>query len=145
MSNDERQWCIFLPCGKSETWAVSQNAVAEIIAVDAAGLEPPEQLMWRGESLPVFDPGLGTGTPWRENPGCTGLVAVLLGLEGAELQYWGVALRGKGLTIRDLRREAVEEAQDQAHEHAVTAFRLHEQLVQIPDLVMMQHQLQSTQ
>ena len=145
MSIDERQWCIFLPCGKGETWAVSHNAVAEIVAVDAVGVEPPEQLMWRGNNLAVFDPGLGTGTPWREAPGSTGHVAVLLGLEGAALEYWGVALRGEGLTIKDLRREVIEEAQDRAKEHAVTAFRLHDQLVQIPDFAMMQHQLQFSQ
>ena len=144
MSINERQWCIFLPCGKGETWAVSQNAVAEIVAADAMSSEPPKQLMWRGKSLPVFDPGLGTGARWREESG-SGLVAVLLGLEGAELEYWGVALRGEGLTIKDIRREAVVDAQDEAHEHAVTAFRLHERLVQVPDLAMMQHQLQSTQ
>lgn len=145
MNIEERQWCIFLPCGRGEMWAVSQNAVAEIVVVDAMISQPPEQLMWRGKNLPVLDPGLGTGTPWCEKPGCTGLVAVMLGLEGAELEYWGLALRGEGLTIKDIRRETVEDAQEQAHEHAVTAFRLHEQLVQIPDLAMMQHQLQSTQ
>lgn len=144
MINDERQWCVFLPFGSGETWAVSQNAVAEISTVPAASPEPPGELIWRGRTVPVFDPGVSTQTPWCDQYGRTGLVAVLLGPEGADLQYWGVALRGEGLAIRDMHREVVEDARDEAHTDAITAFRLNQQLFQIPDLAMMQHKLQST-
>ncbi|MEP0201085.1 MAG: hypothetical protein ABJ084_12070 [Halioglobus sp.] len=145
MSIDERQWCIFLPCGNGDTWAVPQNAVAEIVTVEADSSEPPATLMWRGRNVPVVDPGTDKSTPWRDKYGRSGLVAVMLGLEGEELEYWGVAVRGEGLTIKDMRSETVEDAQDQAHEHALTAFRLNQHVVQIPDLAKMQHELQSTQ
>jgi hypothetical protein len=145
MSSDVRQWCVFLPLGSGETWAVSQNVVAEIVTVPATGSEPPEELVWRGTTVSILDPGVATQTPWCDQYGRAGLVAVLLGLEGGDLQYWGVALRGQGLTIKDMHREAVEDARDEAHTDAITAFRLNQQLVQIPDLAMMQHKLQSTQ
>ena len=145
MTRDERQWCVFLPFGSGETWAVSQNVVAEIVTMPATSPEPPGELIWRGRTVPVFDPGVATQTPWCDQYGRTGLVAVLLGLEDGDLQYWGVALRGEGLTIKDMHREAVEDAREEAHADAITAFRLNQQLVQIPDLAMMQHKLQSAQ
>ena len=148
MSSEQRQWCVFLPLGSGEsgeTWAVPQNVVAEIVTVNEADAVPPVDLAWRGRTLPVFDPGADSQTPWCNEFGRTGLVAVLLGLEGAALEYWGLALRGDGLTIKDMRTETVQDARDEAYTHAITAFRLNEQLVQIPDLALMQHKLQSTQ
>ena len=145
MSVDDRQWCIFLPCGNGDTWAVPQNAVAEIVTVEGHSSEPPKTIMWRGRNLPVVDPSTDKSTAWRDKYGRSGLVAVILGLEGEELEYWGVALRGEGLTIKDMRSETVEEAQDEAQERSLTAFRLNQHVVQIPDLAKMQHELQSTQ
>jgi len=144
MSIDERQWCIFLPCGRQETWAVPQNAVAEIVTIEAADSTPPSMLSWRGKDVPVVDPAMDKSIPWLDKHGRTGLVAVMRGLDGEALEYWGVAVRGEGLTIKDMRSEMIEDAQDQVQDNALAAFRLNQQLVQIPDLAKMQHELQIT-
>ena len=103
--------------------------------------QPPEQLEWRGVSVPVLDFGREDGSPWRERVGGTGLVAVFLGLEGERCDYWGVALRGRGLTVMRIAPADIVDAPDAALEHATAAFTLGNTTYQVPDLAVLQRQI----
>ena len=127
-------WCVLLPCSKDETWAVPQKCLAEIVTLAADTAEPPDQLTWRGQEVPIVDLGAAGSTPWRDSAESTGLVAVMLGLKKGGWEYCGIALRGQGLGMKDLAREAVEDAPDSVREGAISAFRIGEQVYQIPAL-----------
>ena len=127
-------WSVLLPCSKDEIWAVPQKCLAEIVTLAADTAEPPDQFTWRGQTVPIVDLGAGGSTPWRDNAEATGLVAVILGLKEGSWDYCGVALRGEGLGMKDLAREPVEDAPDCVVEGAISAFRIGEQIYQIPEL-----------
>ena len=76
------RWCVFLPCSDSETLAVPQNCLGEIITVQNAPDEPPKEVAWRGYQVPVIDLGEEGSGQWRESHGSTGRIAIFLGLEG---------------------------------------------------------------
>ncbi len=128
------RWCVLLPCSKEETWAVPQKCLAEIVTLHADAAEPPEQFTWRGQEVPVLDLDSGGATPWRDIREATGLIAVMLGLEGGSWQYFGIALRGEGLGMKDLAREDIEEAADSMIEGSISAFKMGGKIYQVPKL-----------
>jgi hypothetical protein len=139
--NENEQWCVLLPCSGTEFWAVPQNTLAEIVTLHDVGQRPPEQLYWRGVTVPVLDFGHDDGSPWREPVGGTGLVAVFLGLEGEGCNYWAMAVRGEGLAVRQISPEDVAEAPEAVLEHANSAFVLNGATYQVPDLVALQRRI----
>ena len=141
VEEDDGQWCILLPLSGSERWAVPQNALAEIVTLHSDSGDPPEELAWRGELVPVLDFGRDDDVPWRERVGGTGLVAVFLGLEGENCNYWGVAVRGKDLAVKRLLPDQVDDAPEEVVEHANAAFTLGEITYQVPDLVALQRRV----
>ena len=96
MTDDTTHWCVLMPCSKTESWAVPQNSIAEIVTLQATTEQPPEELEWRGQTIPVLDFGFDEDCSWREQLGGTGLIAIFLGLKGEGCDYWGVAVRGVG-------------------------------------------------
>jgi hypothetical protein len=138
---DEGRWCVLLPCSSSEHWAVPQNTLAEIVTLPADEEQPPEVLDWRGNSVPVLDFGDDDEAPWRERLSGTGLVAVFLGLEGENCDYWAVAVRGEGLAVRQISSEMLEDAGDVTVEHASSAFNLGGTVYQVPDLLALQRRI----
>ncbi len=141
MSDNSALWCVFLPCAQDEVWAVPTRCLAEIVTLQQAGDEPPEQIQWRGRSVPVLDLDTKREQPWSSSQGSAGRIAVFLGVEGGGCDYWGVALRGDGLGMKPINESALEEAPDEVAEHCCDAFRLEQQLYQVPDLVALQAQL----
>lgn len=141
MSDKASRWCVFLPCSEEEVWAIPQNCLAEIVTLHDAGEYPPEQIMWRGREVPVMDLGDSGETPWRDPAGKTGLVAVILGLQGQGSEYWAVALRGDGLAVRDLGTERLRDAPDRILERSTSAFTLQDAVYQVPDLQELQKQV----
>jgi len=138
MSTEALQTCILLPCSATRLWAVPQACLGEIVTLAAADERPPPLLSWRGESIPVVDFG-GDGDPaWRDPRTGSGLIAVILGLEGETCRYWGVALRGTGLGVARLGAAELEDLPDAVQEHALAAFRLRDTVYQVPDLLTIQ-------
>lgn len=135
------QWCILLPCSDTEHWAVPQNVLAEIVTLPADQEHPPEELDWRGKSVPVLDLGRPGDPSWGERVGSAGLVAVFRGLSGETCDYWGLALRGEGLAVRRVHPTEVEEATEAVSEHATAAFRMAGVTYQVPDLISFQRRL----
>jgi chemotaxis signal transduction protein len=141
MSEINARWCVFLPCSGTQSWAVPQNCLAEVVSVPAAADHPPREIAWRGQTLPVLDPGCGQGLAWREPRGGAGLVAVVLGLAGGECSYWGVAVRGAGLGVSRVDEAEIEELPEAAVGGALAAFRLRGVVYQVPDLPALQESL----
>ncbi len=135
MSDHIGQWCVFLPCSSNELWALPQNCVAEIVTVPAEGHNPPSEITWRRQVVPVLDLQEEDERPWSETHG---LIAVVLGLQGEGCDYWGVALRGRGLGMMDIAAEEVEDSPHLARERSVGAFRMSGSVYQIPDLLALQ-------
>ena len=108
MTNDTKQWCVLIPCSTTETWAVPQNCLAEIMTLNTDTALPPDEVNWRGRTVPVLDFGSDDGSLWREPHRGAGLVAIFLGLRGEGCEYWGVAVRGEGLKVVSLSPEEVE-------------------------------------
>jgi hypothetical protein len=133
------QWCILLPCAAGERWAVPQNALAEIVTLHGDAAQPPEELAWRGVTVPVVDFGQEGEAPWLA--GGSGLVAVFLGLAGGGCDYWGVALRGEGIAARRIDPAEVVDAPDDIADHATAAFILDGATCQVPDLAAIQRQI----
>ena len=71
---------------------------------------------------------------WRDKRAGTGLVAVMLGLQGGAWKYCGVALRGEGLGMKDLASESIEDASDHALESSTSAFSMGGEIYQVPNL-----------
>lgn len=145
MSESAKRWCVLIPCSSTETWAVPQNCLGEILTVHTDDEQPPEKVAWRGETVPVLDFGHEIGPQWRDPGRGTGLVAVFLGLKGEDCSYWGVAVRGDGLRVLDLAAEEVEDVPDQVGEHATAAFSFKGVLCQVPDLDGFQKQFAANQ
>ena len=134
MNETASKWCVLLPCSNAEKWAVPQNCLAEIVTLAADTQEPPDELEWRGQSVPILDFGETQESPWADQRAGAGLVAVMLGLKSGAWEYCGVALRGQGLAMKDLARESIEDAPDMALEGSVSAFRMGGEIYQVPKL-----------
>lgn len=140
MSDESLRSCVLIPCSKTEAWAVPQICLAEILTLQAATEEPPEEVEWRGVRVPVLDMGRDDGSAWLESSG-SGLIAIFLGLKGEGCEYWGVAVRGEGLMIEKVSPDDIEDAQEQVLPHATAAFHLKGVLYQVPDLDELQKKL----
>ena len=138
MSDKQSRWCVLIPCSSEQTWAVPQSCLAEIVTLKTEQERPPAKIRWRGVDVPVIDLGAAGETPWLEGRTGTGLVAVVLGLKGGDCDYWGVAIRGHGLGIRDLVDAEIEDLPDELPEHASAAFRMQGVVYQVPDLPALQ-------
>ena len=131
---NESRWCVLLPCSSQETWAVPQKCVAEIVTLPTEASSPPAELLWRGRDVPILDLDRANVAPWRDSRAATGLVAVMLGLKGGSWEYYGVALRGDGLKMKDLSGEQLEDVPELALKGSSAAFRMKGKVYQIPDL-----------
>ena len=138
MSEQQERMCVLLPCAADRRWAVPQNCLAEIFTVSASDDTVPNEISWRGVDVPVMDFGAGGDLPWRDSHNGTGLVAILLGVRGPGFDYWGVALRGDGLSVRQVDLGQCEDRPDAVQEHALAAFELDGQTYQVPDLPALQ-------
>jgi hypothetical protein len=134
MTDNTARWCVLIPCSKTETWAVPQNCLGEIVTLQADSELPPDEVNWRDRVVPVLDFGSDDGSLWREPRRGTGLIAIFLGLKGEGCEYWGMAVRGEGLRVVSLSPEEVEDLPEQVSEHATAAFNYHGVLCQVPDL-----------
>ena len=134
MTDNTKRSCVLIPCSKTETWAVPQNCLGEILTLQSDSELPPEEVNWRDRVVPVMDFGSDDGSAWREPRRGTGLVAIFLGLKGEGCEYWGMAVRGEGLRVVSLSPEEVEDLPEQVGEHATAAFNYHGVLCQVPDL-----------
>tara|TARA_R110002049_G_scaffold85550_28_gene217547 strand:+ start:609 stop:1055 length:447 start_codon:yes stop_codon:yes gene_type:complete len=134
MQDNGKLWCALIPCSDTETWAVPQNCLAEIVTLHTDAEQPPAQLSWRGRSVPVLDMGAEDGSQWLQPSRDAGLVAVFLGLKGEGCEYWGVAIRGQGLKVAPLVPEEMEEVAEGVQEYASAAFMFNGVLCQVPDL-----------
>lgn len=141
MSDDNLRWCVLIPCSNTEAWAVPQICLAEIYTHATEMEAPPEEIEWRDRKVPVLDLGAGDGDTWRETRRGSGLIAIFLGLEGEACEYWGVAIRGDGLTVAKVAPSAVEDLPDAIAAHATAAFRLDGSVYQVPDLGKVQKKL----
>lgn len=131
---NESRWCVLLPCSSQETWALPQKCLAEIVTLPTEASSPPTELFWRGRDVPILDLDTGNVAPWRDSRAGTGLIAVMLGLEGGSWEYYGVALRGGGLKMKDLSREQIEDVPELALKESSAAFRMNGEVYQIPEL-----------
>ena len=141
MTDKAPQWCVFLPCSQDEVWAIPQKCLAEIVTLQDVGETPPEQISWRGKEVQVLDLDDSAASCWRDPVGGTGLVAVILGLKGQGSDYWGVALRGEGLAVRNLSQEKIKDLPEQVMERSTAAFELKDLVYQVPDLPELQKQV----
>ena len=133
MEENTAQHCVLLPCSDSERWAVPQNCLAEIITYSGEDDQPPAQINWRGQVIPVLDLQQSDSHPWRGR-----LIAVVLGLQGEGVDDWGLALRGEGLTAVNRAQSAVEDLEQVTAEHSSASFLLGDQEYQVPDLLALQ-------
>ena len=145
MSDNAKHWCVLLPCSSTETWAVPQNCLAEIVTLYTDTQSPPKEVLWRDTTVPVLDLGADDGSLWQQPTRDAGLVAIFLGLKGEGCEYWGVAIRGEGLRAVGLLPEAVEDAPDDIQGHATAAFRFDNVLCQVPDLDSFQKKIATSQ
>jgi len=145
MTAKAKHWCVLIPCSSTETWAVPQNCLGEIVTVPAPSNQPPATVTWRGHAVPVVDLGGADGSNWRDARRGTGLVAVFLSLKGAGCAYWGVAVRSGGLRVVDLAAGDIDERPEMASAHATAAFNFNGVLCQVPDLDSFQKRIASNQ
>ena len=138
MSNALSRMCVLLPCSARRSWAVPQNCVGEIVTVPASADQPPAEISWRGEKVPVVDFGDEGDPAWCDPRGEAGLVAVILGPQDAPGNYWGVAVRGEGLGVSALTEEMIEDLPEAVLDYASAAFRLGDVVYQVPDLPALQ-------
>ncbi len=129
---------MLLPCGGELRWAVPQSCLAEILTLAAEEASPPAVVAWRGIDVPVVDLGADSGTPWCNPRNGTGLIVVIPGVSGAGSDYWGLALRGDGLAVRDLQEADCEELPEAAVDHSLAAFALAGEVYQVPDLATLE-------
>ncbi len=145
MTDNTKRWCVLIPCSKTETWAVPQNCLAEIVTLQTDAVLPPDEVTWRGRTVSVLDFGSDDGSHWREPHRSAGLVAIFLGLRGEGCEYWGVAVRGEGLRVVSLLPEEMEDVPEQVSQHATAAFNFNGVLCQVPDLDSFQKKLALSQ
>jgi hypothetical protein len=145
MTDNTKRWCVLVPCSKTETWAVPQNCLGEILTLPTDTELPPDEVSWRGCTVPLLDLGSDDGSRWREPRRGVGLVAIFLGLKGEGCEYWGVAVRGEGLRVVSLSPEEVEDVPEQVRAHATAAFNFNGMLCQVPDLDSFQKKITVSQ
>jgi hypothetical protein len=145
MTENTERWCVLIPCSGSETWAVPQNCLAEIVTLHTDTELPPDEVSWRGRTVPVLDFGSDDGSRWRAPGRGAGLVAIFLGLKGEGCEYWAVAIRGEGLRVVKLAPEEVEDVPERVVQHATAAFKFHGVLCQVPDLDSFQKKIAVSQ
>jgi hypothetical protein len=145
MSDNPKHWCVLLPCSSTETWAVPQNCLAEILTVHTDTQLPPSEVLWRDRTVPVLDLGSEDGSLWQQPARDAGLIAIFLGLKGEGCEYWGLAIRGEGLRVVGLETDAVEEAPGDVQRHATAAFKFDDVLCQVPDLDGFQRKIAASQ
>ncbi|MFV0477006.1 MAG: hypothetical protein ACK5ME_04120 [Parahaliea sp.] len=133
MSEPKLHNCLFLPCSATEIWALPTNCLAEIVTLYEVSDPPPEWIKWRGQQVPVLDLDSEQNTCWSDKRN-SGLIAILLGMEGLGCEYLGVALRGKGLGLHQVVVEEVVDCPEEVQPHSVSAFRWRDTLYQVPDL-----------
>ena len=141
MAESSTRWCVFLPCSREEIWAVPQNCLAEVVTLQAVNDTPPEQINWRGHEVPVLDLDDAGATPWRDPQGETGLIAVILGLQGQGSDYWAVALRGDGLVAKNLPTGEMKDMPARVLDRCTAAFEYENVVYQVPDLPELQKQV----
>jgi hypothetical protein len=134
MTDDAFRWYVLIPCSDTETWAVPQICLAEIFTLSTDTDNPPNEITWRDRVVPILDRGHDDGSTWREPGRGSGLVAIFLGLEGDGCEYWGVAVRGEGLTIAKVSPDEVQDAPEAVLQYASAAFTLNGRIYQVPDL-----------
>ena len=136
-------YCVLLPCSSQRLWVVPQRCLGEIVTVAAYTDQPPEEISWRGEIVPVADFGRQDSLPWRDQRGGTGLVAVMLGQRDEACSYFGVAVRGPNLGVSRLVDEEVEDIPGAPPDYASATFRMHGHVYQVPDLLALQRAIGS--
>lgn len=141
MTDETLRWCVLIPCSETESWAVPQICLAEIYTLYTDASAPPEQIEWRDRQVPVLDLGAGDGSVWRESRRGSGLIAIFLGLEGENCEYFGVAVRGDNLTAAKVSADTVKDVPEKKLEHATAAFELDGSVFQVPDLDGLQKKL----
>ena len=145
MTDNTKLWCALIPCSKTETWAVPQNCLAEIVTLQTNTLLPPQQLTWRERSVPVLDLGSDDGSQWQQPNREAGLMAIFLGLKGEGCEYWALAIRGVGLKVASLVSEELQEVDRGVQEYATAAFMFDGVLCQVPDLDSFQKKIAVSQ
>ncbi len=145
MSDITKRWCVLIPCSRTETWAVPQNCLGEIVTLYTDTVLPPDEVNWRGCTVPVLDLGSDDGSLWREPSRGAGLVAIFLGLKGEGCEYWGLAVRGEGLRVVSLSPAEMEEVPQHVQRHATAAFNFKGVLCQVPDLDSFQKKIAISQ
>jgi chemotaxis signal transduction protein len=143
MSVNSPGFYVLLPCSAERSWAIPQRCLGEIVTVPATGELPPDEISWRGESVPVFDFGRQGEVPWRDQRGDTGLVAVVLGQRDEACRYFGVAVRGGSLGVSSLLEEEIEDLPEALLDYASAAFRMNGNVYQVPDLLALQRAIGS--
>jgi hypothetical protein len=138
MSRNPAYACIVLPCSADRHWILPQACLGEILTLATSGELPPAEIVWRGELVPVVDFGAGGEALWRDPKTGSGLIAVLLGREGESCRFWAVAVRGTGLGVASLDEEEMEDLPEAVQDYASAAFRLQENVYQVPDLLAIQ-------
>ena len=138
MSEAMSRCSVLLPCSAGQSWVVPQRCLGEIVTMAAAADQPPREINWRGELVPVVDFGSRDPTPWRDQRSGSGLIAVVLGQRGETCRYFGLAVRGDGLGFSDLSEDEIEDLPEAVQEYAVAAFRMHGNVYQVPDLLAVQ-------
>ncbi len=137
--------CVLLPVTNGETWAVPQNCLAEILTVHTAEEAPPGEVAWRGRQVPVLSLRGAGDAPWCDPRRGAGLVAIFLGLEGEELEYYGVAVGGEGMGAARITAEVIEDVPGEMTELATAAFRYEGRTCQVPDLDRLQQRVAQAQ
>lgn len=138
MSNNASGCCVLLPCSSERSWAVPQRCLGEIVTVPSTDEQPPTEISWRGQVVPVIDFGSKDTLPWRDHRGGAGLVAVVLGQRNEACQYFGVAVRGGDLGVSELPEEEIEDLPGAELDFSTAAFRMNDNVYQVPDLLALQ-------
>ena len=110
MTNDTKRWCVLIPCSTTETWAVPQNCLGEIMTLNTDTALPPDEVSWRGRTVPVLDFGSDDGSLLaRAAPRCWARWRSFLGskAKGASTGEWPCVV--KGLRVVSLSPEEVED------------------------------------
>jgi chemotaxis signal transduction protein len=138
MSDNAFGCYVLLPCSSERSWVVPQRCLGEIVTVASSEEQPPAEISWRGQLVPVIDLGSGDTLPWRDHRGGTGLVAVVLGQRDETCKYFGVAVRGGALGVSDLPEDDIEDLPDSESDFVTAAFRMDGKEYQVPDLLALQ-------
>ena len=133
--------CVLLPCGAQHNWAVPQSCLAEILTLQATADSPPETVSWRDREVPVLDFGAAGDELWLNPRSGTGLVVIILGVSGEGPDYWGLAIRGHGLAVRNIHEEDCEDRPEEVQDYALAAFALQGTTYQVPDLPALQQRV----